>query len=188
MFTQLFCDWWLIAARGVLAIVFGILALFWPEPTALDLVLLFGVFSIVDGIFAIAAGVASRGYFERWWALLLAGITGIVIGVVIFYWPDVTALLLLSCIAIRMVTTGIFEIVAAIEFRQVFPGEWTMIIGSMLSVFLGIWLFVFPAQGTGSLVWLISIYAIIAGLIELIFAFLLWSLLREFETAVESGA
>jgi uncharacterized membrane protein HdeD (DUF308 family) len=87
-----------------------------------------------------------------------------------------------------MVTTGIFEIVAAIEFRQVFPGEWTMIIGSMLSVFLGIWLFVFPAQGTGSLVWLISIYAIIAGLIELIFAFLLWSLLREFETAVESGA
>ena len=65
MFTQLFRDWWLIAARGVLAIVFGILALFWTEPTKLVLVLLFGIFSFVDGIFAIAAGTASRGYFAR---------------------------------------------------------------------------------------------------------------------------
>jgi uncharacterized membrane protein HdeD (DUF308 family) len=188
MFTQLFRDGWLIAARGALAIVFGILALFWPEPAELVLVLLFGVFSIVDGIFAIAVGTASRGYFERWWALLLEGITGIVIGVLIFYWPDVTALVLLYFIAARAVATGFFEILLAIEFRQVFPGELTMIIGSLLSVLLGIWLFVFPAEATASLVWLIGIYAIIAGLIELIFAFRLWSLLREFETTVVSGA
>jgi uncharacterized membrane protein HdeD (DUF308 family) len=188
MFTQLFHDWWLIAVRGALAIVFGILALFWLEPTKLVLVLLFGVFSIVDGIFAIATGTASRGYFERWWALLLEGITGIVIGVLAFYWPDVTALVLLYFIAVRAITTGFFEVLAAIEFRQVFPGEWTMIIGGLLPVLLGTLLFVFPAEGTVSLVWLISIYAILAGLIELIFAFRLWSLLREFETAVVSGA
>jgi len=92
MFTQLFRDWWLIAARGILAIVFGILALFWPAPTMLVLVLLFGIFSFVDGIFAIAAGTASRGYFKRWWALLLEGITGIAMGVLIFYWPTVWTL------------------------------------------------------------------------------------------------
>jgi uncharacterized membrane protein HdeD (DUF308 family) len=162
--------------------------MFWREPTELFLVLLLGVFSIVDGIFAIAAGVASHGYFERWWALLLEGITGIAVGVLIFYWPDVTALVQLYFIAVRAVTTGFLEILAAIEFRQVFPGEWTMIIGGMLSVLLGTLLFVFPAEGTVSLVWLIGIYAIIAGLIELIFAFRLWSLLRESETAVVSGA
>ena len=109
-------------------------------------------------------------------------------GVLAFYWPDVTALVLLYFIAVRAVTTGFFEILAAIEFRQVFPGEWTMIIGGLLSVLLGTLLFVFPAEGTVSLVWLISIYAILAGLIELIFAFRLWSLLREFETAVVPGA
>lgn len=188
MFTQLFRDGWLIAARGVLAIVFGILALFWPAPTTLVLVLLFGIFSFVDGIFAIAAGTASRGYFKRWWALLLEGITGIAMGVLIFYWPDVTALVLLYFIAARAVATGFFEILLAIEFRQVFSGEWTKIIGGMLSVLLGTMLFVFPAEGTVSLVWLIGIYAIIAGLIELIFAFRLWSLLRESETAVVSDA
>ncbi len=188
MFTQLFRDWWLIAARGALAIIFGILAMLWREPTELVLVLLFGVFSTVDGIFVIAAGLASRGYFKRWWALLLEGITGIAMGVLIFYWPDVTALVLLYFIAVRAVTTGVFEVLAAIEFRQVFPEEWTMIIGGLLSVILGTLLFVFPAEGIVSLAWLISIYAILAGLIELIFASCLRSLLREGETAIVSGA
>ena len=188
MFTQLFRDGWLIAARGVLSIVIGILALFWTEPTELDLVLLFGIFSIVDGIFAIAAGVASHGYFKRWWALLLEGITGIVIGVLIFYWPDVTVLVLLYFIAARAVVTGFLETLPAIEFRQAFPEEWTVIVGGILSVLLGIWLFVFPAEGTGSLVWLIGMYAILAGFIELLFAFRLYCLWRESETAGVSGA
>lgn len=63
-----------------------------------------------------------------------------------------------------------------------------MILGGVLLVLLSAWLFVFPAEATVSLVWLIGIYAIIAGLIELIFAFCLWSLLRESETAVVTGA
>ena len=97
-------------------------------------------------------------------------------------------LVLLYFIAVRAVTTGFFEILAAIEFRQVFQGEWTRIIGGLLSILLGALPLVFPAEGTVSLVWLIGIYAIIAGLIELIFAFRLWSLWREFETAVVSRA
>ena len=183
MLTQLFRDWWLIAARGVVSIVFGILALFWREPTELVLVLLFGIFSFMDGIFGIAVGTAARGYFARWWALLVEGIMGIVMGVLIFYWPDVTPLVLLYFIAVRAVVTGILEILLAIEFRQAFPGEWRMIIGGILSVFLGTLLFIFPAEGRASLIWLISIYAIITGLIELMFAFRLWSLSRELETA-----
>lgn len=188
MFTQLFHDWWLTAARGALGIVFGILALFWPEPTTIVLVLLFGVFSFMDGIFAIAIGTASREYLQRWWALLLEGITDIVIGVLIFYWPDVTTLVLLYFIAFKAVTAGIFELVLALEFRQDFPGDWIMIIGGMFSVLLATWLFVFPAKGIVSLVWLIGIYAIIAGLIQLLFAFRLWSLLRGLEAAVASDA
>jgi uncharacterized membrane protein HdeD (DUF308 family) len=186
MFTQLFRDGWLIAGRGVLAMIIGIFALFWREPTNLVLVLLLGIFSFVDGVFVIAAGVASREYLKRWWALLIEGITGIIMGVLSFYWPDVTALILLYFIAIRAVSTGLLEILAAIEFRQGFPGESTMIIGGMLSVLLGALLLIFSAEGIVSLVWLIGIYAIIAGLVELIFAFRLWSLSRESNTTVVS--
>jgi uncharacterized membrane protein HdeD (DUF308 family) len=188
MFTQLFRDWWLIAARGALAIVIGILVLFWLEPTNLVLVLLFGVFSSVDGMFAISVGTASREYFKRWWALLLEGIAGIVIGVLLFYWPDVTTRVLLYFIAVRAVITGSLEILAAIEFRQVFPEESTMMIGSLLSVTLGILLFVFPAEGIVNLIWLMGSYAMIAGLIELIFACRLRCLMRESKATFASGA
>jgi uncharacterized membrane protein HdeD (DUF308 family) len=177
--TQLFRNWWHFAVRGGFTIIFGILALVWPGSAMLALVLLFGAFVLVDGIFAIATGIASHGHFERWWALLLEGLAGIVIAILTFFWPAMTALVLLYFIAAWAVITGIFEIVAAIEFRHVIPGEWVMILGGLLSVLLGVLLFVFPAAGAVSLVWLIGIYAIAAGITEMIFAFRLRGLGRD---------
>lgn len=171
MFNQLFRNWWIHALRGVLGIVFGIVALIWPESAKLALVLLFGAFATADGIFAAAVSVASNGYFERWWAVLLEGLTGIVIGVLTFFWPNATALALIYFIAAWAVITGIFEIVAAIEFRRIIPGEWAMILMGLLSVVLGTILFVFPVAAEVSLVWLIGIYTAIAGSMELVLAF-----------------
>ncbi len=176
MFAQLFRNWWMPAVRGVLAIVFGVLALIWPEPTKLALVLLFGAFALTDGSVAVAAGIALAKHFERWWALLLEGLTGIVIGVLTFFWPNVTGLVLLYFIAAWAVITGVFEIVTAIQLRRVISGEWAMIGSGLMSVLLGIVLFVFPAAGAVSLVWLIGIYAVTFGIMELIFAFRLRSL------------
>ena len=182
MFTQLFRNWWMFAVRGVLAIVFGILALIWPETTKVALVWLFGIFAMADGIFSVAAGIASQGFFDRWWALLLEGVAGIVIGLTAFFWTDLTALVLLYLIAAWAIVTGIFEILAAIRYRHVISGEWTMILGGMLSVAVGVLLFVFPAAGQVSVVWLIGLYAIAAGIIEMVFAFRLRGLKHELET------
>jgi uncharacterized membrane protein HdeD (DUF308 family) len=96
-----------------------------------------------------------------------------------FFWPNITALVLLYFIAAWAVTTGIFEIVAAIEFRHVISGEWVMILAGLLSVLLGTLLFVFPGAGMVSVVWLIGIYAIAAGIMEMVFAFRLRSLGRK---------
>jgi uncharacterized membrane protein HdeD (DUF308 family) len=181
MFAQLFRNWWLVALRGVLAVVFGILALVWPESMKLALVLLFGAFALTDGSLAVVVGIALSRYFERWWALLLEGLTGIVIGVLTFLWPNVTGLFLLYLIAAWAVITGIFEIVAAIQFRKVISGEWAMILSGLMSALFGILLFVFPAAGAVSLVWLIGVYAIAFGIMALIFAFRLrrlWHNLR----------
>jgi uncharacterized membrane protein HdeD (DUF308 family) len=180
-FTHLFRNWWIVAVRGVLAIVFGILTLIWPDTTKLALVLLFGIFAFVDGFSAIAAGIALAPYFKRWWALLLEGLTGIIIAVLTFSWPNVTGLVLLYFIAAWAVITGIFEIVAAIEFRNVVSREWAMIFSGILSVLLGALLFVFPSAGAMSIVWLIGIYAVAFGIMELIIAFHLRGLLRSIE-------
>lgn len=182
MLTQLFRNWWMLALRGMLAIVFGLLALIWPDTTKLALVLLFGAFALVDGIFAVAVGIASHGHFERWWAVLLEGLSGIVIGILTFFWPNVTGLVLLYFIAAWAVITGIFAIVAAIQFQRIISGEWAMILSGLMSALFGIVLFVFPAVGAVSLVWLIGIYAITFGIMEMIFAFRLRSLWRELKS------
>jgi uncharacterized membrane protein HdeD (DUF308 family) len=176
-------NWWLYAVRGVAAIIFGLLALIWPGQTMLALVLVFGAYALVDGIFAVFAGIASRQYFKRWWAVLLEGVAGIVLGLLTFFWPNITALVLLYFIAAWALITGIFEIVAAIQFRRIISGEWTMILGGLLSVVFGILLFVFPGAGAVSMVWLIGIYAIAFGILEIIFAFRLRSLRHELEKA-----
>ncbi len=183
MLTSLTRNWWTFLARGVISIIIGILALIWPEQAKLTLVLLFGTFVLVDGIFSVFAGIASFRYFERWWAVLLEGVAGIAIGLLAFLWPSVTALVLLYFIAAWALTTGIFEIMAAIQLRHVITGEWVMILSGLLSIFFGVLLFVFPAAGAVSLVWLIGIYAIVFGILLNILAFGLRGLRRDFETA-----
>ena len=187
-FTQLFRNWWHFAVRGVLAIVFGVLALIWPDSTKLALVLLFGAFAFVDGIFAVTTGIAARGHFERWWALLLEGIAGIVIAVLTFVWPDVTALVLLYFIAAWAILTGIFEIMAAIELRNLIVGESVMMLYGLLSIVLGVLLFAFPEAGAVSLTWAIGLYAIFAGIMEIVFAFRLRGLGREIQPEQTSTA
>ena len=95
MLTMLARNWWVLALRGVVAIIFGVLAFVWPGLVLLSLVLLFGAFALVDGVLAVIAGIASYGRSERWWAMLLEGVAGIIIGVVTVVWPGITELVLL---------------------------------------------------------------------------------------------
>jgi uncharacterized membrane protein HdeD (DUF308 family) len=176
----------MFAIRGVVAVIFGVLALIWPGQALLALVLLFGAYALVDGIFAVIAGIAARRYFERWWAVLLEGIVGIIIGLLVFIWPNITALVLVYFIAAWALITGIFEIVAAIQLRRVITGEWMYILGGLLSITFGILLFVFPGSGALSLVWMIGIYAIVFGISEIIFAFRLRGLRHELKSATAS--
>jgi len=184
MFARLFRHWWLFVVRGVLAIIFGVLALIWPGPTKYILVLLFGAFILVDGIFTVAAGITFHQYFERWWAVLLEGLVGILLGFLTYLWPGLTALVLVYFIAAWAVITGILEIVAAIQFQRVIAGEWAMILIGLLSIVFGILLAVFPAVGAVSLVWLIGIYAIADGIMQIVFAFRLRGIKRDIEQII----
>ncbi len=188
MLEKISRNWWMFALRGVAAIIFGVVAFAQPAQALQALVLMFGVYALVDGIFAISAGIAARGYFERWWAMLLEGMAGVVIGLLTFFWPGVTALVLVYFIAAWALITGIFEIVAAIQFRRVITGEWMLILGGLLSILFGILLFVSPAVGAVSVIWMIGIYAITFGILEIVLAFRLRGLLRELDKTVVTAA
>ena len=187
MLEKITHNWWLYAVRGLVAVIFGILAFTQPQQALQALVLMFGAFALVDGTFAVFAGIASHRYFERWWAVLLEGVAGVVIGLLTFFWPNITALALLYFIGAWALITGIFEIVAAIQLRRVITGEWMLILGGLFSIVFGAMLFVYPVASAVSVIWVIGIYAVFFGISEMIFAFRLHGLRREFEKAVATA-
>ena len=164
--------WWALALRGAIAILFGLAALLRPDIALEALILLFGAYALVDGVFAIV-GIfgGTRGGTPRW-LLLIEGIAGILAGLIAFVLPGLTALVLLYLISAWAIVTGIFEIATAIRLRQEIRGEWALIIGGALSVLFGVILIVVsPFAAILSLTWLIGVYAVAFGILMLITAF-----------------
>ncbi|MDQ3780864.1 MAG: HdeD family acid-resistance protein [Chloroflexota bacterium] len=155
-------NWWALALRGVIAILFGFMAWIWPDLTVRALVLLFGAYALVDGVFAIVAAASGAGG-RRWWALVIEGLLGIAVGLITMVWPDLTALALLYFIASWAIITGVLEIFAAFELRREIEGEWLLGLGGLASILFGLILIVFPGDGALALIWLIGAYAIFFG-------------------------
>lgn len=181
MLDMLIRHWWALALRGVLAILFGIMAIVWPGLTLATLILLFGAYALVDGVFAVVNGISSYGERKRWWVTVLEGLAGIVVGIVTFLWPDLTALTLLTIIGVWAIFTGVMEIVGAIQLRKVIEGEWLYILSGIASVIFGVLVILFPGAGALSLTWLIGLYALIFGVMFIILAFRLRGLKKEAE-------
>lgn len=156
-------NWWAIAIRGIAAILFGLCAFFIPGAALWALVLLFGAYALVDGIFAILAAVRAAQAHERWVQLLFAGIFGVAIAAITLFEPGFTALALLYLIAAWAVVTGVFELIAAFELRRHLPGEVWWLLAGLCSVLFGLYLFWQPATGALAVLWIIGIYAIAFG-------------------------
>jgi uncharacterized membrane protein HdeD (DUF308 family) len=180
--------WWVLAIRGVAAILFGVLAFLWPGITLTVLVLLFGAYALVDGIFAVIAGFTARRESERWWWMVLQGVAGIILGVLTVLWPGITALVLLTFIAVWSIITGVLEIAAAIRLRREIEGEWLLILAGAASVVFGILLLIRPGAGALAVIWLIGAYAVVYGILLLVLAFRLRGYRNEVERQAPSAA
>lgn len=168
--------WWQLIIRGIIAIIFGILAFAWPGLTLVVLVILFGAWTLVDGIFSVAAAIEERQTYGRWWVLLLWGIVGIVIGILTFVLPEATALILFTLIAIWAIVTGITEIGAAIWLSRAIRGEWLLALAGVISIVFGAIMFIEPRVFALAVVYLIAAYAIIFGILLLLRAMVVRSL------------
>jgi uncharacterized membrane protein HdeD (DUF308 family) len=170
--SQLARNWWLLALRGVLAIIFGVVAFIWPGTTLAVLVLLFGAYALVDGIFSVIAGIVrATKRRERWWVMVLEGLLGIGAGVVTLISPGMTALVLLYLIAAYFIVTGVLEIISAIRLRREIQGECWLVLAGIASIIFGVLMFLFPGTGALAVVWIIGAYGVAFGVLMLILAF-----------------
>ena len=161
-------SWKSLALRGVAAVVFGVLTLFWPGLTLWALVVLWGAYVLVDGI-SILGDVLTHapGTDDRRGWLIFQGMTGIVAGVLTFIWPDITALALLFLIAAWAFVTGVFEIAAAVRLRRIMSNEWLLGLFGVLSIAFAIGLVVTPGAGALVITWFIGWFALLAGAVRL---------------------
>lgn len=163
-------NWGWILFRGIIAILFGIMAFTWPLLTLKILVILYGAYALTDGIFALIAAFKGGGAMSRWW-LALVGILGIAAGIAVFLWPGLSALVLLTLIGVTAIVRGILEIIGALSLRKEIVGEWVLILGGLASIAFGAMVVMFPGGGAVAMVWLIAAYAIAFGLLLSVLAF-----------------
>lgn len=171
-------NWGWVALRGVVAVLFGLLTFFYPAITLVTLVLLFGAYAFVDGIFMVVGAIANRRGEPRWVALLIGGLIGIGIGLLTLYRPAITAAALLGVIAAWAILTGIAEIAAAIRLRKEITSEWMLGLAGVLAVLFGVLLIVYPGAGAMAVTLWIGAYAFVTGILLIALGFQLRSWAR----------
>ena len=160
-----------VLLRGLIAILFGVLAWFLPGIPLVALMMVFGAHTLIDGVLGIWTAVAGRKEHEHRWVLLFRGLVGVGVGILTLVVPGVTALALLFYIAIWAVATGVLQIVTAIRLRKEITGEWLLVLGGLVSVVFGVLLMAQPAAGALAVLWLIGLYAVLFGVLLVILAF-----------------
>lgn len=165
-------NWWLIALRGVLGMVFGLLALILPFATILALVLLFSAYMLVDGVFAIYAAVRAARQRENWGFLAFQGAASIVTAVLAFLWPGLTVFAFVLLIAAWSIVTGCLMLAAAVRTDD---GRWWLILGGAAATAFGILMILAPLAGAVVLTWWLGAFAVVFGGALIVLAFRLRS-------------
>lgn len=151
--------------RGILIIILGILAFAWPGITLEVLMIFFGAFVLVDGIFAIVASVKTR---HRLWGLTLAGgLAGIVVGILVFMAPLIAGLVMFYLIAAWLIIAGIVRVASAIRRRKEMPLGGELALG-IISICFGVAIFFIPIAMLLAMLWLIAAFAIVIGIFLLV--------------------
>ena len=160
--------WWTFILRGLLAIAFGVLAFFAPGIGIAMLVGLFAAWALIDGATSLYTGIRTRETDRSWWLEVLEGIVSVAAGVIALLFPVLAAEVLVIIIGVWAVVTGVFQIWAAIRLRERIKGEFWLGLAGVASILFGVILFVYPAAGALSLVWLIGSFAIVFGVFLII--------------------
>ncbi len=161
---------WALILRGIVAVLFGIAVLAWPHATLITIIYLLGAFVLVDGIIAVVGGFFLPGSSK--WALILGGVLAVIIGLMVFFWPGITALILLYLVAAWAIVAGISIIVFAFTSGSSVGQEWAYAIAGGVLILLGIFLFFRPGAGILSILWLVGVALIAGGVLQFIRAFM----------------
>jgi uncharacterized membrane protein HdeD (DUF308 family) len=157
---------WIFAIiRGVLAIIFGLIAFFGPVATAIALAIVIAVFAIVAGVFDIIEAIRHRGSSSMVLRIVL-GTVSILFGILVLVWPGISLAILVITVGVWAIITGILQIMSSIRHRTVPESGWVWgLIGGAVTILFGVLVLIWPATGLVTIIWIIGIWAVVWGII-----------------------
>lgn len=165
---RLASNWPAIALRGVAAVVFGLFLLFWPAPSLLTLIYIFGIFVLVEGVAAVVSGVRQPQGVS--WALVALGLIGIAAGIATFIWPGITGLILLYVIGFWAIASGVVQIYEGVRLRRSIANEWLLIATGVVSLIFGLIVVIAPGAGALAITFFIGFFGLIYGVLQIALA------------------
>jgi uncharacterized membrane protein HdeD (DUF308 family) len=178
-------NWGMFVLRGVIALIFGVLAFVAPAPTLAALVFVFAFYAVIDGIFAVIAGLAFP--LPSRWLLVVGGVIGVAIGVYTFLNPQVTAVALVYLIGAFAIVRGISEIGAAFSLRGLIENPWLLALSGVISIAFGALLIASPGDGALAVLWIIGFYAVLIGVASIAVGLRLRSVSKELSAAASTS-
>ena len=163
MFDRLINRWWIVAGRGLVAVAFGVMALWTPNTTLAVLVSLFGIFALADGVFTIGAGLASN-----WLSLFLEGVVGGAVGLLTLFFPAAATLWFVYLIAAWAFVTGGLALTGAYSLRKsvngpLIKGERLLGVSGFLSLVFGGAVAMQSGTNVAPFMWTLGGYALLSG-------------------------
>jgi uncharacterized membrane protein HdeD (DUF308 family) len=175
MIEAISSKWWLFLLRGLAAVAFAVIAFAQPGSALIGLVLVLGAYIFIAAVLLLTAAATGAGG-DRWWALLLEGILGVVAALLIWNWPLTSTLAFVYFVAAWLLVSGILQIAGGIRLRDVISNEWLFILSGIVSIAFGVWVFRSPGQGVILTAYLFGWYFLFFGIMQLVFAFRLRSM------------
>ncbi|CAN7223332.1 HdeD family acid-resistance protein [Phenylobacterium sp. LjRoot219] len=162
MTASLARNWWAVALRGLVALAFGVVALFMPGVTLASLVLVFAAYMLADGVLTIVAAVRAATRQERWGLLVLEGLADLATGAIALLMPKAALFAFIILAAAWAVVSGVLMLSSGFKLRADRGRIW-QILGGFASIAWGVLLLLFPAPGLLVLTWWLGAYALLFG-------------------------
>lgn len=176
--------WWLFVLQGIATLLFGVAALFLPGLTFATLIILFAVYAVILGVIELVHGFGSIGKSSSWWFSLLVGLVLAGAGVYLIRNPQTALDVFIVIVGAMILARGVFDLVISAFFVRKTESRWLWAIAGVLGVIAGIFLWNNPVSGGLAFVWALGLYALIAGSINLAYAFQVRSAYNELKDAV----
>ena len=179
MLQALASAWWVFLVRGIVGVLLGVTIWLQPAASVAVLVLFFGAWMLIDGIFTMIGSIVRRNDNPEWGWMLVSGIMSLVIGLLTLRAPGLTVVVLILFVSVWAMMLGISQIALGWRIRREVSNEWMLYLGGAVALLFGISVMWNPAAGALSVLWMIAFFSILFGISMIVLSFRLKGLARK---------